>query len=386
VKPLFYGGNRIALLKSGREYFPALEAAISAAQHEIYLETYIYADDVTGLRITKALCEASRRGVLVHVLVDGFGAKDMAASLKQQLADAGVQHLVFRPQISPLTLRRERLRRMHRKLVVADGRVAFVGGINIIDDMHTPRHKPPRHDYAVRVEGPLLRPIQEEVERLWGLVTWARLKRVWKVDRQTPIDDAPAGNQRAALLVRDNLRHRSDIEDAYMQAIESAQEEIILANAYFFPGQRFRRALSDAARRGVRVQLLLQGRVEYVLLHYASRALYGTLLEAGVRIHEYHKSFMHSKVAVIDGLWSTVGSSNIDPLSLTLAREANIVVEDREFAAELRSALQNAISDGARVIEAKRWRRQSLMTRVTIWIAYAFARFLIGMAGYGGRH
>lgn len=385
MRPLFLGGNRLTLIRSGREYFPALEAVIGAAQHEIYLETYLYADDDTGLRITVSLCEAARRGVVVHVLVDGFGSKDMAAQIKQQLADAGVQLLVYRPKISPLTLRRERLRRMHRKLVVADGRVAFIGGINIIDDMHTPKQTPPRHDYAVRIEGPLLRPIQEEAESLWGLVTWARLKRRWKVDRRVPIDDAPAGHQRAALVVRDNLRHRADIEEAYLQAIDSAKDEIILANAYFFPGKSFRRALTRAARRGVRVQLLLQGRVEYVLLHYASRALYGTLLDAGVQIHEYHKSFMHAKVAVIDGIWSTVGSSNIDPFSLLLSREANIVVEDRAFAAELRAALQSAMSDGALVIGAKIWRRKPLSTRVTIWIAYALTRFLMGMIGYGGR-
>ncbi|HYT86088.1 MAG TPA: phospholipase D-like domain-containing protein, partial [Burkholderiales bacterium] len=159
----------------------------------------------------------------------------------------------------------------------------------------------------------------------------------------------------------------------------------VIACAYFFPGRRFRRALTGAAARGVRVALLLQGRVEYVLLHYASRALYGTLLEAGVEIYEYHKSFMHAKVAVIDGRWATVGSSNIDPFSLMLAREANVVVDDRRFAGRLRDLLRADMERGARVVAKTSWFRQPLRRRVTIWIAYALARISIGMFGFGGR-
>jgi cardiolipin synthase len=124
------------------------------------------------------------------------------------------------------------------------------------------------------------------------------------------------GGMRAAFLVRDNIRHRRDIEDAYLQAIEQAQFEIILANAYFFPGLNFRHALVDAAGRGVRVVLLLQGKMDHRLLHYASHALYGSFLDAGIEIYEYHKSIMHAKVAVIDEHWATVGSSNLDPFSL----------------------------------------------------------------------
>jgi cardiolipin synthase len=177
--------------------------------------------------------------------------------------------------------------------------------------------------------------------------------------------------------------HRSDIEDAYLEAIEAAEEEIIIASAYFFPGRRFRRALVQAASRGVRVVLLLQGRVEYVLLHYASRALYGAFLDAGVEIQEYTRSFLHAKVAVIDGQWATVGSSNIDPFSLLLGREANIVADDRRFAQELRESLQQAMVEGAEPVVRQRWRRQPLLRRVKIWIAYGIARFLMGMFGYG---
>ena len=383
MSPRFLEGNRLTLLRNGAEYFPALENSIRNARHEIYLETYLYEDDATGQRVTDALCEAARRGVRVHVLVDGFGAKDMPQPLRARLLEAQVRFLVFRPNIS-LRLRRHRLRRMHRKVAVTDGRVAFVGGINVIDDTNTPDHAPPRYDYAVLVEGPLVRPIHAEVEKLWRLVSWVNLRRRRKPGQGIALEDAPKGDQRAALVIRDNFHHRSDIEDAYLEAFASAREEIILANAYFFPGKRFRRALVQAARRGVRVVLLLQGRVEFILLHFASRALYGMLLDAGIELHEYHKGFMHAKVAVIDGHWATVGSSNIDPFSLMLAREANLVVEDRKFAADLRDSLQAALANGAAVMPKKKWSRKPLWQRTVIWSAYGVVRFLMGMVGYGG--
>jgi cardiolipin synthase len=381
----FLPGNRLTLLRSGVEYFPALEAAIREAQLEIFLETYIYAGDATGRRTTRALCEAASRGVAVHLLVDGFGSRDMPAEFARELRDAGARLLVFRPEIWRFRFRRDRLRRMHRKIAAADGRVAFVGGINIIDDMDTPRQKPPRYDYAVKIEGPLVAPVREAAVRLWNRIALARLKHGWRVSHPVPPHVARAGSQRAALVVRDNLRHRRDIEEAYLAAIGSARQEIIIASAYFFPGTRFRRALARAAARRVRVVLLLQGRVEYVLLHYASHALYGPLLEAGVEIYEYHRSFMHAKVAVIDGHWATVGSSNIDPFSLLLAREANVAVEDRRFAAELRAKLRADMEQGARVVAKTRWFRQPLWRRIPNWIGYGLARFTMGMFGVGGR-
>src|SRR6266850_8067436 len=173
----FLPGNRLTLLRSGVEYFPALEAAIREAEREIFLETYIYAGDATGRRITRALCEAARRGAAVHVLVDGFGARDMPEEFRRELREAGARLLVFRPEIWRFRFRRDRLRRMHRKIAVADGRVAFVGGINIIDDMDTPHQKPPRYDYAVRIEGPLVATIRQEAERLWNRIALARLKQ-----------------------------------------------------------------------------------------------------------------------------------------------------------------------------------------------------------------
>jgi cardiolipin synthase len=382
----YFEDNRVDLLNSGTEYFPALESAIREARSEIHLEAYIYAGDATGLRFTDALCQAARRGVVVRVLVDGFGSRELPRAFVEQFRDAGVRLLVYRPEISRYRIKRHRLRRMHRKLVVIDARVAFVGGINIIDDLSDPGAAIPRFDYAVRVEGPLLASIHREAQRLWGQVAWVSLRHRWRPARRIPVFAQAAGTQRAALLVRDNIRHRDEIENAYLEAILGAREEIFIANAYFFPGLRFRRALMDAATRGVRVVLLLQGKIEYALLHYASRALYGTLIDAGVEIHEYHRAFLHAKVAVIDGQWSTVGSANIDPFSLMLAREANVAIEDREFSGRLRGSLHRALESGSRTLRRSAWHQQPWPERATSWLAYGLARFLMGMAGYGGQH
>ncbi|HTP97040.1 MAG TPA: cardiolipin synthase ClsB [Burkholderiales bacterium] len=376
-------GNRVTLLRSGAEYFPALEAAIDRARHEVYLETYIFEDDATGRRIAQALVRAARRGAAVRLLIDGFGSKDASGVMLSELALAGVAVMKYRPEVSPWRFARHRLRRLHRKLATIDIGCAFVGGINIIDDMHTPGQTPPRFDFAVRVEGPLVAEIVRAVHRLWSLVSWAQLSRHGaRIPRRVAVPP-PCGNQRAAFLIRDNFRHRRDIEQAYLEAIENARTEVLIANAYFFPGVNFRRALAEAVARGVRVVLLLQGRVEYVLLHYASRALYGSLLDAGVEIFEYHKSFLHAKVAVIDRRWATVGSSNIDPFSLLLAREANVVLDDVEFAGELRRSLQEAIAHGARPVQPEGWHRQPLTLRIATWLSYFLARFLTGIFGYG---
>ena len=388
MKPRFVAGNRIELLETGAEYFPALIAAIDAAAAEVHLQTYIFANDATGRAVSAALAQAALRGVAVRVLVDGFGAREFPVVFGAELERAGVEVLVYRAKISPLTLKRHRLRRLHHKIAVIDSRVGFVGGINIIDDWDmgtTPEQIPPRYDYAVRIEGPLLAAMHASMRRIWQLVRWARLRRrLLEPPRRAP-DDTPRGDMRAAFVVRDNLRHRRDIEEAYLDAIAAARQEVLLASAYFLPGRRFRYALAAAAKRGVQVTVLLQGRVEYRLLHHATQALYGALLGSGIRIFEYHKSFLHAKVAVIDSCWSTVGSSNIDPFSLLMAREANIVVADAAFGAELRASLQGAMDAGAREVRHEDWRTAPLPLRVARWLAYGLVRLAMGIAGYGRR-
>jgi cardiolipin synthase A/B len=380
----FLAGNQLELLETGAEFFPALIAAIDAATCEVHLETYIFADDPTGRRVIDALATAARRGVAVRVLVDGFGARDFQEGLGQILLVAGVQVEVYRAEVARLKLRRHRLRRLHRKLAVIDGRIAFVGGINIIDDADVP-HLGPRFDYAVRITGPLVAKVRGSMGRLWRMVGWARLQHRPPVLPLSPCaPDSPAGAMTAAFVIRDNLGHRRDIEEAYLAAIENARTEIVLASAYFLPGRRFRQALRNAAARGVDVIVILQGRVEHALLHYATQALYRHLLDSGIRIIEYRAGFLHAKVAVVDDIWATVGSSNIDPFSLLLAREANVVVQDAGFATQLRNSLRRASVDDASEITRADLRRSSLGARIMRWTAYGLVRLLLGITRYGG--
>lgn len=380
----YVGGNEISLLRNGAEFFPALEAAIDSARYEIHLQTYIYEADVIGDVIGDALKRAAQRGVIVNVLLDGFGSKNLPKPYVVELQAAGIDVVFYRPKVSPWTLQRSRLRRLHRKVTVIDGSIAFVGGINILDDLDVPKDFAPRVDYAVRVQGPLVPSIYKDTRRLWRRIAWANLRSVRKSRLDTP-DAAVAGAMRAVFLVRDNVLHRRDIERAYLRAIGHARSEIIIANAYFLPGRRFRRALLNAAKRGVCVKLLLQGRMEYLMM-FATHAFYSVFLRHNIVIHEYRKSFMHSKVAVIDGEWATVGSSNIDPFSLLLAREANIAVLNKTFAEELRADINKAIADGALHIQAADWQHGRGAKRVLTWLMYGVLRIALGVLGYSNTH
>ena len=377
----FLAGNRITLLKNGAEYFPALEAALDQAQDHIHLETYIYRDDESGQRIAKALMRAAGRGVRTHVIIDGYGSHPVPEKLLQTMRDSGVQVLIYRPRISLWKPRRHKLRRLHRKLAVVDARRGFVGGINIVNDSNSP-DAPPQLDYAVAVEGPLVSEIFTAMRRLWNLLSWAQLlqprNREHLPHRMAPV----AGTTRARFVLRDNLRHRRAIEKAYLRAIGKARKEIILANAYFLPGTRFRHALIAAAERGVRVVVLVQGQTDHPLANYATQALYGRLLESGVEIHQYTRSMLHAKTAVIDGVWATVGSSNIDPFSLLLSREANVVVYDHAFAGQLRASLQHELDTGATRVALDVWRSVPLYKRLMIWVSYGIVRLMMGVVGY----
>jgi len=217
--------------------------------------------------------------------------------------------------------------------------------------------------------------------------------RLWRILRRVQLDlprlpplqleavVAPRGNIKAKFVVRDNFRFRRQIELAYLAALRVARNEVIIANAYFFPGIRFRRALIAAVSRGVSVTLILQARVEFRLLHYATKALYGQLVAGGVRIVEYERSFLHAKVAVVDASWATVGSSNIDPFSLLLAREANVFVRDADFAGNLRHELLKLKQDGGRAVDRDVWENRGLASRMVNWIAYGFARAMTGWLG-----
>ncbi len=383
--------HNLRLLTGGVDLFAAMVEAVDAAQHEVRLETYIFSFAGSGADVAQALMRAAQRGVQVCVVVDGVGTGELPAQWAQQLAQAGVQIRVFAPAVGIGFWLPSRWRRLHRKLCVVDNVVAFCGGINILDDYLDPHvHgllKAPRLDYAVSLRGPLVSAVHATMAQLWSRIEAVRELR--SQDLGGALDalrDAkqslhlPARGE-AQLVLRDNVRHRTHIERTYRKAIGAARHDIVVANAYFFPGLRLRRALVMAARRGVRVRLLLQGQYEYFLPYRAARQLYGQLMAAGVEIYEYHASYLHAKVAVVDGKWLTVGSSNLDPFSLLLAREANVVSHDPEMAQALQAGLLDAIAHGSTRVDPHAYLSRGWWQRAVDALASAVLRFGVFLTG-----
>jgi cardiolipin synthase len=393
--PPLRSGHTLRLLEGSAQYFPALVEAIDGAQVEVLLETYIF--DLTGgsAEVAYALERAARRGARVRVVVDGFGTTPPANAFAQRLQDAGVEWRVFAPPGLMGVLWPSNWRRLHRKLCIVDETLGFCGGINILDDLHDPNHgvlPAPRLDFAVQVSGPLLAGMRRAMLHLWRrLRTLHDLRREWLDASLATGRDAgpsvfadsrqPSQGARAALVLRDNLRNRASIEQSYLRAIGRARSEVVIANAYFVPGRKMRKALINAAQRGVKVRLLLQGRYEYFMQYYAARPIYGALLRAGVEIHEYSPSFLHAKVAVIDERWATVGSSNLDPLSLLLAREANLVIEDPVFSRDLRTRLLHAMTIEGEAMDAEQYALRPWRERVREGFALAVMRLALAVQG-----
>ncbi len=415
--PQVSGGNRVELLEGGDMLFPRMCAAIDAAQSEVWLATYIFHNDAAAQGVADALKRAAARGVAVRLVVDGFGSIASMSPVRELFAGSGVRLEIFRPLDRWYSwLQPGQLRRLHQKLCVCDAQVAFVGGINIIDDRLDMNHgiaEQPRLDFAVQINGPLAAAVGATARAMW---TRSHLSHGWRVEARAlarsaqPVDDAlsllrqlrgasaqqPADARnarqalqalppmRAAFVVRDNVRQRRAIEHSYVQAIKHAKHRVDIAVPYFYPGRRFRAALRNAGKRGVRVRLLMQGKVDYLLAAMAAQALYDELRNSGVRVFEYTPAFLHAKVAVVDDDWATVGSSNIDPLSLLLNLEANVVVYDAEFCAALARRFDAAFEVSTEVLgpPARTGFRGWLHRTLVAWGAYLYLR----VAGITGRY
>jgi cardiolipin synthase len=379
----YTANNQLTLLHCGAEFFPELEAACDNAVSEIYLETYIFADDDTARRVEQALIRAAARNVRVHVITDWTGSGHRHSKrLKERLRAGGVRHRSFNPWF------RRGVARTHRKMCVVDRKLAFLGGLNINDDLISDDDsaKPlpaPRWDFGVRITGPLVTAIHEEITTQWvrlgRLDLKSRLERMRKL-RTIHVEDvnAPAF---AALVVRDNLRNRRTIQRAYLQALGQARETAWLANPYFAPGRKMRDALCRAAERGVDVTLLL-GVGQFMIQDAVARSFYPKLLEHGVKIYEYQKTQLHGKVAVVDDEWATVGSSNYDGFSLFVNQEANIVVKNQDFAQALRDHIRHGVNDAVR-IHAEEFRNTPWHKRAWYGTAFLIYRAMLRVITMG---
>ena len=379
----YVANNDVALLESGQQLFPAMIGAIDAAKQDILFETYIFAEDEVARGIEAALVRAAERGVKVRVLVDWFGTGHRVCCRRAQaFAKAGVHYRVFNPWF------KRGIARTHRKITVIDGEIAFVGGININDDLlcdYDP-HRPlpaPRWDFAVSVRGPLVAQIHFEAQAQWmraGRLDILSRIGLYRETRKAPPTEG-ARPMRAALVVRDNLRNRRTIQRAYLQAIGQARKSVLLANPYFAPGRKFREALARAARRGVKVTLLI-GVGEFKMQDAVARSFYPKLLADGIHVVEYRKTQLHAKIAVVDDDWATVGSSNCDGLSLFVNQEANIVVKNAAFARAVRSHIERGVADGD-VVRMEQFEGIGWVRRVRYEMAYLLYKLTMRIFAIG---
>lgn len=356
MKDRWHSGNRVELLQDGDEFFPRVFAALRTARSEVFLETFILSDDKVGRELRTELIGAAKRGVRVFVTVDGFGSPGLEGEFIDGLTAVGVHFHIFNPGFTIFGVRTNLFRRLHRKIIVIDGQLAFIGGINFIADQLEDFGPLAKRDYAVEIEGPVVDDIRTFAEHAIrkphrGPRDWGR--RPSSDKSRVNGTATPRGSAKALFVTRDNRSARTQIERHYHLAIRQARHELIIANAYFFPGYRLLWRLRQAARRGVRVSLILQGRADIGMVKWASRQLYDYLLGSGIQIYEYCERPLHGKVAIADDEWSTVGSSNLDPLSLSLNLEANVIFLDRDLNRTLRARLQELMESQCQPVAAE---------------------------------
>lgn len=384
MKNSWRDGNRISLLENGDQFFPEVFDAISNARSKVILETFIWFEDDVGRKLHEVILTAASRGVSVEVLLDGYGSPDLSDEFVSQLTTAGVKFRYYDPRPLLFGMRTNLFRRMHRKIVVVDGTVAFVGGINYSAEQMSDYGPEAKQDYSVKVEGPVVEDIYQYV--ISNLPGHDVKRRWWRRHRNPAQENLTPGEAQALFVWRDNNQHRDDIERYYLKMLSKAKREVIIANAYFFPGYRLLHAMRKASRRGVLVQLIVQGEPDMPIVKVGARLLYNYLVRSGVKIYEYQRRPLHGKVALMDDHWATVGSSNLDPLSLSLNLEANLIIYDRNFNEALSQNLNGLIAQDCKPVD------ESMIPKRTWWnlgksvLAFHFLRHFPAMVGWLPAH
>jgi cardiolipin synthase len=372
-------GNRVKLLEDGRQTYEAMLAAIRSARHHVHIETYIFEADETGQLFADALIAKAKAGVKVRVIYDAVGCIRTPKEFFKRMAEGGVELLEFNPigkgGIDALN------QRDHRKITVVDGRIAFLGGINISDVYggssgggrmrDEPVEKRPWRDLQSSVEGPAV----TEIQRAF-LAQWARKRNEPPItDRAYYPTQPQVGPHVVRVLVGSPAEGVNDTYAAMISAIDSAEKEVRIINPYFVPHEELRRALREAAGRGVEVTLILPAHSDSWITYYAGRSYYGELLAAGVKIYERRNRILHAKSATVDGVWSTIGSTNLDWRSLVYNDEINIVVLGPEFAAGMNSVLERDLANSD-AITRETWAKRPLDARAKEVAAKAWAHWL----------
>ena len=359
--------KNLELVYSGKDYFARLEAIIRDAQFEIHLQMYLFENDATGKRIVTALKEAALRKVEIYVLLDGFGSLSFPAELLKELKFSGINIRFFAPLFSTYTFYLGR--RLHRKVVVADAKVALVGGINIADKYHGSTTEKPWLDYAVQLNGEIAKPLQQLCHDIYFKkreLKNTKIKSAFHIQKDTSV----------CILQNDWLKGKNEICDGYIKSIRQAKKEIIIVGSYFLPGIRIIRALKKASKNKVTIKLILSGKSDLPMTRRATCFLYNKLLNYNIELYEWDQSVLHGKVAVIDGNWSTIGSFNLNNLSSYGSLEMNIEIGSVSFSTQFRTHLNGIIAQCQRVTKESLKTKTTVMTKFINLISYVITRIV----------
>ncbi|MCC8628149.1 phospholipase D-like domain-containing protein [Xanthomonas vesicatoria] len=364
--PAILPGNKIDVLQNGHEIFPAMLAAIGGAQQTITFETYIYWSGEIGREFSEALSERARAGVKVRVTIDWGGSLKMDPSLLEEMTDAGVEVHRYRP-LTWYNLHRVN-NRTHRKLLVIDGRIGFTGGVGVADQWMGEAQDPEHwRDSHYRIEGPVVAQVQAAFNDNW-IKTTGRVLNGAEYYPQL----APAGDSDAQLFVASPAGGSESMHLMYLIAIAAARTSIDLAAAYFVPDALITRSLLDARGRGVKIRVLLPGKhIDAVSVRLASKASWEPLLQAGIEIHEYRPTMLHTKLLIIDTLLVSVGSTNFDIRSFRLNDEASLNVYDATLAARMTEVFERDL-ERAEQYTLERWRARPLRQKLGEKLVFPF--------------
>jgi len=361
-------GNKVELLKNGNEIFPAMLGAIRGAEMNICFETYVYWSGEIAEEFADALCDRSKNGVDVHVLLDWYGSLRMSDELVDRMVGAGVEVERFRP-LKWFNLRRAN-HRTHRKLLIVDGNIAFTGGVGIAQEW-TGDAQDPDHwrDNHYRLSGPIVTEVQRNFFKNWQRC--GHVMREEDIPKYFP-EITAAGSMDAEVVAASPVDGPETIRTLFVDAVVSAKVSLDVATAYFVPGERLTEALIEAAGRGVEVRVLVCGKhIDETLVRYASRACWGELMEAGIRVFEYDKTLFHVKAITVDEQWTSVGSANFDVRSCCINDELNIIVKDETFAQQHHLLFDEDCSHAHEVTLAA-WKGRPIIRRILDRLALIF--------------
>lgn len=362
--------KRVVLVHSGDDYFSRLRNIIRQAKIEIHFQTYIFDNDSTGNEIVEALKEAASRNVKIYMLLDGYGSSSFSDKVVNELTLKGINFRFFSANIFYIG------RRLHHKIVVADGNIALIGGINIADKYRGTATKEPWLDYAVQIENEV---IAEQLHQLCEKIYFKK-KRI-KKEIINPVFHLVDGIP-LRIIRNDWLKRKNEISKTYISIIQNAKKEVVIVGSYFLPGRRLSNALKNAAKRGVKIKIILSGISDLPIVMWATNYVYTSFLKQGIELFEWKKSVLHGKLAVVDNKRTTIGSYNLNQLSSYGSIEMNVEINSVVFSKNLSAHLIDIIKQCDSITFETLTVRNRIFTRLKNWLAYRLIRIALIIVTY----